>query len=107
MEQYFNHFYFNLLISGDGTMFSSLLFNLLISGDGIMFSSTNQREYGGEPSSFLLIVQIRLLEHAKRFFQPFLNLALGSKLWLGAQELMWGRGLKSLGFMLRMISLLN
>jgi hypothetical protein len=36
-----------LLISGDGTMFSSLLFNLLISGDGIMFSSTNQRVWGG------------------------------------------------------------
>jgi hypothetical protein len=52
---------------------------------------------GGEPSSFLLIVQIRLLEHAKRFFQPFLNLALGSKLWLGAQELMWGGGVKELG----------
>jgi hypothetical protein len=50
-------------------MFSSLLFNLLISGDGIMFSSTNQRVWG-EPS-FLLV---------------------GSKLWLGAQELMWGVG---------------
>jgi hypothetical protein len=44
-----------LLISGDGTMFSSLLFlNLLISGDGIMFSSTNQREYGG--GAFFLLV---------------------------------------------------